>query len=358
MSVQGVPAVSRVRGLLLGLAAGDALGAAGGAPPARGPLRAGVGTQLACFTVEGLIRACVRGSHKGICHPPSVVWHAYCRWAAGQGIEPERFRRRWAGGGADKAWPDGWLADVPALAERRGSAPATVTALTGLEQGTVERPVTASRGCHALTRALAAGVLPAGREGSAWVRWARELAALTHGGAAAQSATAAAAVLVGHCLHGASVPQALAAGTEAVQAARDLPGGLAARLADARKGAERQPADPARLALLAPDATAEAVLLGGVYVAASFSGRADVGAALRFAAGAPHGEGVGCVAGALLGAAHGADALPTGPVSRLELAWILDVLARDLVAELTESPGGSEYTDAKDPLWLTRYPGW
>jgi ADP-ribosylglycohydrolase len=313
---------------------------------------------LACFTVEGLIRACVRGSHKGICHPPSVVWHAYCRWAAGQGIERERFRRRWAPGGAGQVWPDGWLADVPVLAERRGSAPATVTALTGLEQGTVERPVTASRGCHALTRTLPVGVLPAGREGSAWVRWAGELAALTHGDAAAQSAAAAAAVLVGHCLHGASVPHALAAGTEAVQAARDLPGGLAARLAGAREHAERQPADPARLALLAPDATAEAVLLGGVYVAASFPDRADAGAALRFAAGAPHGEGVGCVTGALLGAAHGADALPTDLVSRLELAWVLDVLARDLVAELTDSPGGGEYTEAKDPSWPTRYPGW
>lgn len=110
--------MSRVRGLLLGLAVGDALGTAGGTPPARGPLRAGVSTQLVSFTVEGLIRACVRGSREGVCHSPSVVWHAYCRWAAGQGIEPERFRHRWAVGGADQARPDGRLADVPVLAER------------------------------------------------------------------------------------------------------------------------------------------------------------------------------------------------------------------------------------------------
>ncbi len=89
-------AESRVRGMLLGLAVGETLGAVGGKLPAGGPLRAGVSTRLACFTAEGTIRASVRGKHKGICHPPSVVWHAYCRWAALQGIEAERMRRRWA----------------------------------------------------------------------------------------------------------------------------------------------------------------------------------------------------------------------------------------------------------------------
>ncbi|WP_251058828.1 MULTISPECIES: hypothetical protein [unclassified Streptomyces] len=64
---------SGARGLLLGLALGETLGAARGSLPPAGPLRAGVCTQLACFTVEGSIRAVVRGSHRGICHPPSVL---------------------------------------------------------------------------------------------------------------------------------------------------------------------------------------------------------------------------------------------------------------------------------------------
>ncbi|MFJ7096509.1 hypothetical protein ACIQWL_40770 [Streptomyces mirabilis] len=55
------------------------------------------------------------------------------------------------------------------------------------------------------------------------------------------------------------------------------------------------------------------------------------------------------MAGALLGAAHGAEALPVGLVSRHELAWVLDTLARDLVAQLTDSPSGSEYTTGWDP---------
>ncbi|MEU6476102.1 ADP-ribosylglycohydrolase family protein [Streptomyces sp. NPDC047017] len=360
---------SRVRGLLLGLAVGDTLGAARGALPDGVALRAGVSTQLACFTAEGTIRALVRGDHKGICHPPSVLWHAYCRWAALQGIEVERLRRRWVPYG-DRAWPDGWLARVPVLAQRRGSAPATVAALSKAEQGTVEQPVTASRGCHALTRTLPAAVVLAGGKPGSAVPAAREIAALTHGDPAAQAAAAHAAVLLGYCLTAGErvgVRRVLWGGVQALAdadaeadagAGADLTDAVRAQLPAALRQGEEHPADAARLSRLAPDPTAPAALLGGLYVAASFPERGQVEAALRFAAGAPDGDSVACVAGALLGAAHGAEALPADLVSRHELAWVLDVLARDLVAQLTDRPGGTEYTPGWDEHWRNRYPGW
>ncbi|MFD7135678.1 ADP-ribosylglycohydrolase family protein [Streptomyces sp. NPDC059894] len=356
---------SRVRGMLLGLAIGDTLGAAGGKVPVDGPLRAGVSTQLACFTVEGSIRAIVRGSHKGICHPPSVILHAYCRWAALQGIETERMRRRWTVGAADTVWPDGWLTGVPALAERRGSAPATVAALSRIEEGQ-ERMATGSRGCHALTRSL-----PLAAVGPGAIAQAGEIAALTHGDPAARSATVHATALLHHCLTHTlgegDHPSALAPSTTAV-----LQEGIArlssvggtddgdelARLSAALRDAVEQPADLTRLARLAPDPTAPSALFGGLYTAASFPARADIGAALHFAAAAPDGDSVACVTGALLGAVHGADALPVGLVSRHELAWVLDTLARDLLTELTDSPSGSEYVPGWDPHWWSRYPGW
>jgi hypothetical protein len=43
---------------------------------------------MTLFTVEGLIRAHVRDTLRGICHPPSVVHHAYLRWLV---IQDERF---------------------------------------------------------------------------------------------------------------------------------------------------------------------------------------------------------------------------------------------------------------------------
>ncbi|MFF3468225.1 ADP-ribosylglycohydrolase family protein [Streptomyces sp. NPDC002619] len=345
-------AASRARGMLLGLALGDTLGAARGKLPADGPLQARVSTQLACFTAEGTIRAFVRGDHKGICHPPSVVWHAYCRWAALQGIEA----RRWAW---ENNTPDGWLAQVPVLAERRGSAPATVAALSKIEQGTMDRPTTTSRGCHALTRTLPLAVAVAGRDPGYWVRQAREIAALTHGDRAAQSAAAHATVLLSHCLTGERVQDTLQAGLSALPSLdEDLTDTEHSQLTAALRQGQDHPADARRLARLAPDATAPSALLGGLYVAASFPDRADLGAALRFAAEAPDGDSVACVTGALLGAVHGAEALPIDLVSRHELAWVLDTLARDLVAQLTDRPGGTEYTSGWDRHWWNRYPGW
>ncbi|MFF9407541.1 ADP-ribosylglycohydrolase family protein [Streptomyces anandii] len=346
--------MSRVRGLLLGLALGDTLGAARGKLPADGTLRAGVSTQLACFTTEGMIRAFVRGEHKGICAPEGVVWHAYCRWAALQGLKAKRWS--WPD---DK--PDGWLAQVPVLAERRGSAPATVAALAKTENGMVEKP-TASLGCHALTRTLPVAVAVAGADRAYWAGQARQFAALTHGDPAAHSAAAHAAVLVSYCLTAAGerpqVRQALRDGVRALTRTDALTDSELEQLEAALSQADDHPADSGRLARLAPDATAPSALLGGLYVAASFPGRAEMGAALRFAAGAPDGDSVACVAGTLLGALHGAEALPVDLISRHELAWVLDTLARDLVAQLTDSPSGGEYTAGWDPHWWDRYPGW
>ena len=80
--------------------------------------------------------------------------------------------------------------------------------------------------------------------------------------------------------------------------------------------------------------------------------------ALEFAATAPDGDSVAAVAGALLGAGNGASQLPVDLVSRHELAWVLDTLARDAVQELVDSPGGSEFEAPRDPHWWSRYPGW
>ncbi|WP_351233199.1 ADP-ribosylglycohydrolase family protein [Streptomyces sp. NPDC002133] len=349
---------SGLRGMLIGMALGESMGAARGALPDTGPLRAGVCTQLACFTAEGSIRALVRSEHKGICHPPSVLWHAYSRWATLQGIEADRMRARWGESKGD-AWPDGWLAQVPALAERRGSAPATVQALSAIEQGTVDKPTTASRGWHAVGRTLPLAGLGTAEAVRQWDKHARDIAALTHGDPTAQSAAAHATVLTRHCLTGDAVRDALKAGLSTLHT---TDGTIAdaehARIATALAEAVEHPADPARLARLAPDATAPSALLGGLYTAASFPDHADVHAALRFAAAAPDGESVACVTGAVLGATHGIEALPLNLVSRHELTWVLDTLARDLLAEVSDAPSGSEYVQGWDPHWWSRYPGW
>lgn len=290
-----------------------------------------------------------------------------------QGIEVEKMRRRWASN--EVSWPDGWLAQVQALAQRRGSAPATVAALSRIEQGTVEKPTTNSRGCHALTRTLPVALLGIQNGQDHWSEMAREIAALTHGDSAAHSATVCGVVLVQNCLtsilpvtdafslhrpeqDSAHVRGALETGIRALLAdERGTLGDYPARLDKAFRQAVEGPASVDKLARLAPDRSAPSVLLGGLYVAACFPGPASIETSLRFAAGNPAADSVACVAGALLGAAHGIDALPVDLTSRLELSWVLDTLARDFVSELVDSPGGDEYTSAWDPNWWRRYPG-
>lgn len=57
-------------------------------------------TQMTLFTAEGLLRANVRASLRGMCHPPSVIAHAYMRWLITQGGNR---RRRCA-----KPWTTAW----------------------------------------------------------------------------------------------------------------------------------------------------------------------------------------------------------------------------------------------------------
>lgn len=96
--------LDRCRGCLLGGAVGDALGApvefmtidqihrqfgSGGIrdfAPAYGRVGSVTDdTQMALFTAEGLIRAVVRETGRGVCHIPTVVHRAYVRWLTTQG---------------------------------------------------------------------------------------------------------------------------------------------------------------------------------------------------------------------------------------------------------------------------------
>jgi ADP-ribosylglycohydrolase len=342
--------VAAARGSLLGLVLGDAIGAIAGLVPERGPLQATPGAQLACFTVDGLIRADVRAAHRGVAHAPSVVWHAYGRWAATQGlVTPNNADGERPSG----RWPDGWLADVPVLAEHRGTAPATLAALRQRAPETGDDPAArSSLGPRAVTRTLPAGLYA--RAGQA-AQLAADIAALTHRDEAVLAA-ALGATAMQLLSEGAGLEAALSTAEEYVTRLGQGPAPIepARAVADART----VPGDSARLIDFAAGSTAVSALAGGLYAVASFPGPDTVRDALMFAASADDSGHAATVAGALLGAAHGPDALPVGWLSRLELVWVADTLARDLVRQLAETPAGTEYAEATDPHWWNRYPGW
>jgi hypothetical protein len=146
---------------------------------------------------------------------------------------------------------------------------------------------------------------------------------------------------------------------EGANAAQEL--GLPSQLTDSYQTLVRrswQKGDLSVLREVAPDKTAKSALAGGLYVASTYAEPERFVEALEFAATAPDGDSVAAVAGALLGAGNGASQLPADLISRHELAWVVDTLARDAVQELVDSPGGSEYEAPRDPHWWSRYPGW
>lgn len=174
--------LERIKGCLLGGAVGDALGApveflewnairtifgAQGIvdyAPAYGRLGAITDdTQMMLFTAEGLLRAYVRGSSRGICHVPSVIHHALLRWLITQDYSPNTHVSL-----------DGWLIKERALWSRRAPGNTCLSALKA-SRHFGQLAENNSKGCGAVMR-----VAPCAFFGNAF-DYAAESGRLTHG---------------------------------------------------------------------------------------------------------------------------------------------------------------------------------
>ncbi|NAZ76095.1 hypothetical protein GTQ99_11830 [Kineococcus sp. T13] len=326
-----------MRGLLHGLAVGEVLGT--GAPVTGGVLQHGVATQLACFTAAASIRTSLRRSVTGSADARLDLLEAYRRWA-----------RVWSSG---RSAADGaaWLDDVPLLTSTAGSAADTVRGLATGSGGTRTDPVTTADGWHALARALplAAQVV---RDPATAVASAIDSAALTHGQRSFGPA-ALAVLLAGAALETGDAVLAVGQGIRtAILQGVDF--GAVAVADDAVRAAREAPASRVVLRSGAHDGSSGATLWAATYCLLSHPGRRQAPAALALAAGAPHPVAVSAVTGALVGAVHGERALPQSVLTRIDLAYVIDRLARDLARENTPNPDGS-WGAAADPAWRARY---
>ncbi|CAM5442881.1 ADP-ribosylglycohydrolase family protein [Streptomyces pilosus] len=351
---------SRVRGTLLGVAVGDALGApvaglgidaireAHGAEgvtdlaPAFGRRGAVTHhTQLTLFSVDGLIRAQVRRD-TGAWHPPTDLHRAYLRWATTQ--------RDW--GPDERRKDDGWLARQEWLYARRDPARTLLLGLGDETMGTPEAPKNPGEaGPEAAARSAPFGLL-VGWEPQLVAQLAVECAAQTHGHPVGCLAAGGYAVIVHALARGESLDAA-------VQRALAL---LAARpghqqVTDALQralGAVRQGLPgPARVTELVGNATAEGLLAAAVYCALVGE---DVrhGLCLAVNHDGPSAA-AGALTGGLLGALHGETALPPAWLAELEGRPTILELADDFAMEMTQGPALHGPTGSS-PAWLTRYP--
>ncbi|MEV4364396.1 ADP-ribosylglycohydrolase family protein [Nonomuraea sp. NPDC049625] len=375
----------RVRGCVLAGAIGDALGAPvefdsiaairarygdSGLTEfaAEGGGRVTDDTQLTLFTMEGLMRADIRFTHRGICHMPTVIRHAYLRWLDTQEHAAPPPAR-------DDHVRNGWLREQRWLYSRRSPGSACLSGLRSdawepleFDEFAVEGragPVNSgSKGCGAVMRSAPFGLL----NGSARAVFesAAECARITHGHPTAYLAAGAFAMLIHSLVHGAGLREAVevvlgrlatCAGHE--ETSRALRAAVAL--------ADRGQASPERVETLGGGWVAEEALAIAVYCAlveqapaghrgeelGAYPGITPFQRALLLAVNhSGDSDSTGAMCGNLLGARHGDAVLPGEWLVRLEGRATITELADDFAIQMTDG-GAAVYCEA----WFAKYPG-
>jgi ADP-ribosyl-[dinitrogen reductase] hydrolase len=344
------------RGCLLGGAVGDALGApvefmsldrirsrfgaAGIRDYAEAYGRAGAitdDTQMTLFTAEGLLRATVRGHERGVCHPPSIVHHAYLRWLWTQG-EPSRAElvTLWEGGR-----PDGWLVQLPALHSPRAPGNTCLSALRERGSGSPERPLNDSKGCGGVMRVAPVGLMPWGDAFSLGC----ETAAITHGHPTGFLSAGFLAQTIRGIIEGAGLPESI---THALRLLEKQPGHeeTTGAVRRALEAVQSRAATAEVVESLGGGWIAEEALAIAIFCALAAGGDFETGIVLAVNHGGDS-DSTGAMTGNLLGALLGESAIPGRWLAELELRREIESLADDL------SIG---YRDGD--AWRVRYPGW
>ena len=361
----------RYRGCLLGGAVGDALGA-----PVEfmslAEIRAQFGragiteyttafdrkgaitddTQMTLFTAEGLLRAYVENGGRDARRVTAAVAHAYTRWLRTQGAVP----------GLTGADTDGWLFEQRELHALRVPG---ATCLEALQQMTLlgQRADNESKGSGGLMRMAPVGLwcarlddgVPPDRVARRACELGAELAGLTHGHPTGRLAAGALAALVSLIVRDVPLPMAVerviallprypghADTLRALDLARTVARGESAlRPETIVTLGEGWVADEALAIAVACALNAEDFETG-VRVAVNHDGDSDTTAS---------------VAGNLIGAMHGVEAIPQRWLAGLEARRIVAEVADDL-ATFPDWPIG-EFVDESDAsdYFRKRYPG-
>ena len=316
----------RIRGCLLGGAIGDALGAPiefdslMAIRAAHGP--AGItsfvrahwppgtitdDTQMTLFTAEGLLRA-GRGSKFFL----DAIADAYDRWLLTQGEQGH-------------VAPTGWLITHQELHARRAPGNTCLSALRSGRRIGRDGELNFSKGCGAVMR-----VAPIGLVCDTPFEIAAEAGGITHGHPSGYLSAGAFAHVVGSLMAGSSL-------LDAIRAARieltrwpdheETAGALDATLALASAGAEPS---AERVESLGEGWVGEEALSIALYCALVAP---DVRSGLLLAVN--HGgdsDSTGAIAGNLLGAMYGYDALPRDLVDTVEARELIERVADDLAS--------------------------
>jgi ADP-ribosylglycohydrolase/tetratricopeptide (TPR) repeat protein/protein-tyrosine phosphatase len=281
-------------------------------------------TQMTLFTAEGLIRAYMRYSEKGICHPPSVIHKAYLRWLHTQSVDVSN---------DDRETPDylreSWLIDLSDLNIRRAPGNTCLSALRSGVMGTIDEPINDSKGCGGAMRVAPVGLL-------VWddpFNLAAEAAAITHGHPAGYLSAGVLAVIVNKIIEGSSLGDAVDhAVYKALPEVKDHKETFEALDKAIRLAQDRTKAPSAALVeSLGGGWVGEEALAIAIYCSLVYED--DLYKALLLAVNhSGDSDSTGAITGNILGALHGMDAIPSQWLNHLELRAEIEQVAVDLHA--------------------------
>lgn len=308
----GLTLSSRITGSLLACALGEA---AAGTPDAS---VFGDATALTLYTVDGMTEALEWANDGVAADETACLWLAYLRWLGTQGEAPPS---------SAPAPPARWIDRQDVLHSRRRPDATTIRALRSGEMGSRQRPLERDDdGPGALQRSapfgLIANVPPAMVE-----KLTLDAAAITHGNPAAQIPAAVFAGLI-HGIAHRECPLPDAVKDAAEHAATLGAADLSVQLAHSGAGS-----------LSAASATAGNILCAAIRLVQDTETNDDaahVSALLTAAAeqDAPAAPVIGAVAGALIGALYGRDALPAAAMDQLKGAAAVEELAGRFSAQM------------------------
>lgn len=351
----------RIRGAMIGCAAGDALGypvkvLSEAAIVERyglrgitaydldenGTARITADTQLMLLSANGILFAHTRGALRGIMAPVYQYFDAfYMDWYRLQTEKQPRRARC------------GWINAYPALSAKRAPSPTSMRVFSSDKFGSMDEPVNDSKGSGCLLRAVPIG-LSYSDDPAYILDLAANTAALTHGNEVAWVASGVLALIISLIIHqelsiAEAVNETLKALDKSFPDSRKAVHELLSSIWSARPLATSASSDLDAIHALGEGWVANEALAIGILCALRYEN--DIAGAMTFAAN--HGGNsstTAAIAGMLVGARIGFNAIPDRFVDRLELVDVILELADDVTTDCPMSDWGPS-----NPVWEHKY---
>lgn len=358
---------SKIRGCLLGGAAGDALGypvefsswhsiqaryGQAGIRDHNLDMETGFAlisddTQMTLFTASGILIRETRGHLRGIAGPAYRYIHdAYRDW-----LLTQTGRSRGEGGGS-------WLLDVPELHSCRAPGGTCLSALSSGRCGTIEEPINDSKGCGGVMRVAPVGLFYTPGDRAEIDRIGAQAAAVTHGHSLGYIPASVLTHIInvavcGGCPRGNTLPDAV---EDAMDTAAELFGQdrhwpeLRALVDRAEALAGNNASDADNIHTLGGGWVAEETLAISIYCALRYSDDFSKGiiAAVNHSGDS---DSTGAVTGNILGAWLGCEAIEEKWTRNLELRSVILEMADDLCSGYP----ADEHHRGRDSRWMKKY---